>query len=89
MWDHVGNRVITYRGFCEVLQDPVRRVWYDRLLQFYIDVGKGGRLEQLRRAQRALEALSRLLDAGAAIEARKRAEELRWKGKPRPHPCAG
>jgi hypothetical protein len=89
MWDHVANRVITYRGFCEALQDPVRRVWYDRLLQFYIDVGKGGRLEQLRRAQGALEALSRLLDAGAAIEARKRAEELRWKGKPRPHPSAG
>jgi hypothetical protein len=40
MWDHVGNRVITYRGFCEALQDPVRRVWYDRLSQFYFDAGK-------------------------------------------------
>jgi hypothetical protein len=88
LWDPVANRVITYRGFCEALQDPAHRVWYDRLLQFYIDVGRGGRLEQLRRAQKALEALSRLLDAGAAIEARKRAEASKWQGKPRPRPAA-
>ena len=88
MWDHGANRVTTYRGFCEALQDPARRAWFDRLLQFYIDVGRGGRLEQLRRAQRALEALSRLLDDGAAIEARKRAEALRWKDGPRPRPLA-
>ncbi|HEX5760872.1 MAG TPA: hypothetical protein VF121_16915 [Thermoanaerobaculia bacterium] len=90
MWDHAANRVITYRSFCEALQDPVRRVWFDRLLQFYMDVGKDGRLEQLRRAQKALEALSRLLDAGAAIEARKQAEQSRWKsGTPRPQLSAG
>jgi hypothetical protein len=81
MWDRVANRVITYRAFCETLRDPVRRVWFDRLLQFYIDVGSGGRLEQLRRTQAALETLSRLLDGGSAIEARKRAEESRWKLK--------
>jgi hypothetical protein len=85
MWDGTTHRLITYRAFCEALQDPVRRVWFDRLLQFYIDVGRGGRLEQLRRAQGALEALSQPLDGGAAIAARKQAELSRWKSDtPRP-----
>ena len=85
MWDNAANRVITYRSFCEILLDPPRRVWFDRLLQFYIDVGRGERLDQLRRAQQALEALSRLLDGGSAIATRKRAEESRWtSGTPRP-----
>jgi len=85
MWDGTTRRLLTYRGFCEALQDPVRRVWFDRLLQFYIDVGNGGRLEQLRRAQGALEALSQLLDGGAAIAARKKAELSRWRpDTPRP-----
>lgn len=84
MWDPAANRVITYRSFCEALQDPERRVWFDRLLQFYMDIGKGRRLKQLRHAQRALEALSRLLDKGVAIEARKRAEKSRWKSGKRP-----
>jgi hypothetical protein len=84
MWDSKARRPLTYREFCEALRDPERRVWFDRLLQFYIDVGNGARLDQLRRAQQALEALSTLLDGGAAIAARKQAERLRWRSGTEP-----
>lgn len=78
MWDTAAGRVVGYRKFCEMLQEPAQRVWFDRLLQFYVDVGKKRRLDQLRRAQQALHALSTLLDEGAAIQARTRAEQTRW-----------
>ncbi len=84
MWDITAARVVTYRTFCEMLRDEEQRVWLDRLLQFYIDVGNGGRIEQLRRIQKALQALSELLDGGSAIQARTQAEGSRWKFKATP-----
>ena len=84
MWDTDAARVVTYRTFCETLRDEGRRVWFDRLLQFYIEVGNGGRIDQLRRIQKALQTLSELLDGGSAIRARTQAEESRWKFKSQP-----
>jgi hypothetical protein len=90
-WDPGAKGMMSYRTFCQALQDPSRRVWFDRLLAFYMDVGAGRRLEQLKRAQTALEALSRLLDGGVAIQARKQVERSRWTSRQdaAPHPAAG
>jgi hypothetical protein len=56
------GRLIGYREFCERLRDPTARVWFDRLLGFYIQAGRPDQLERLHRADRAL------LDLGAALD---------------------
>lgn len=35
-----GERVATYREFALSLQDESQRVWFDRLINFYTDLGK-------------------------------------------------
>jgi hypothetical protein len=41
MWAPGQNRLLTYREFCELLQDPGQRVWLDRLIQFHLDTATG------------------------------------------------
>ena len=85
MWNARASRMLTYREFCETLRKPEQRLWFDPLLQFYIDVGNGSRVDQLRRLQAALEKLSILLDRGAAIKARGQAERTRWRSPGHDH----
>lgn len=74
------NRLMTYREFCEMLKDPERRVWFDRLFTFYIETGKGEKGDRLRAALNAIRDLSDFLDRhigkGVAIEERLRAEGI-------------
>jgi hypothetical protein len=70
------KRLMTYREFCEMLRDPARRTWCDRLLSFFKEIGEGkeNRLQQIRETLAAVENLSGFLDkvvgGGKSIKAR-------------------
>ncbi len=72
------QRLMTYREFCGFLQDPTQRVWCDRLIQFYLDVGQGRRQRNLTAALTAIQTLSHFLDTqigqGVSIRDRLQAE---------------
>ena len=74
------QRLMTYREFCEMLQKPEQRVWCDRLLQFYLEVGQGKRTVNLQAALQAVHDLSQFLDAhigqGVSITERLKAEGI-------------
>jgi len=74
------QRLMTYREFCQLLQCPERRVWCDRLLQFYLDVGQQQRAANVAAVLRAIRHLSCLLDQhigqGSAIAERLQAEDV-------------
>lgn len=55
-------RMKTYREFCEALQDPDERVWFGRLVNFYIDTGRGEKRERVEKALVAIQDLSKKLD---------------------------
>lgn len=83
MWVPGQDRLLTYREFCELLQDPHQRVWLDRLIQFHLDTAAGhtgGRTGQLIDAIRQLSAfLDIRVGGGHSIQSRLQAEgvELR------------
>ena len=56
------NRLITYREFCQMLQNPERRVWFDRLLTFYVETGQGQNLKRVENILGAIQSLSLFLD---------------------------
>jgi hypothetical protein len=72
------GRLVSYREFSQLLQDPGKRVWFDRLLNFYIETGKGQNLERVEGAIQAIAALSKFLDltigGGASIQKRYKSE---------------
>jgi hypothetical protein len=74
------NRLMTYREFCERLQDPAHRVWCDRLICFYIETGGGKKRDRIEAALEAIQELSTFLDKhigkGVAIEERLKAEGI-------------
>jgi hypothetical protein len=74
------GRLMSYREFCEALQNPDRRVWFDRLLTLYVEIGEGKRQEQVAEAVSALEVLSGFLDkavgGGESIKERMEAEGI-------------
>jgi hypothetical protein len=74
------NRLLTYREFCEMLQVPENRVWFDRLLFFYLETGRGEKPQRIKAALKAIHELSLFLDThigkGVAIEERLRAEGI-------------
>jgi hypothetical protein len=76
------NRLITYREFCEMLQNPEKRVWFDRLITFYIETGKGEKQARIQAVLNAIKELSRFLDKhigqGVSIEERFRAENISY-----------
>jgi hypothetical protein len=73
-------RMRSYREFSQLLQDPEKRVWFDRLINFYVETGKGQNLGRVREALNAIEKLSQFLDqavkGGASIQRRYQAEGL-------------
>ncbi|MEO0769343.1 MAG: hypothetical protein AAFY72_07900, partial [Cyanobacteria bacterium J06649_4] len=56
------ERLITYREFCQMLQNPERRVWFDRLMTFYIETGQGKNLKRIENILGAIQNLSLFLD---------------------------
>lgn len=56
--------LISYKEFCKILKDPKQRLWFDRLVKFYLDLGK----VQLLAAERASDALSAMWDLGEFID---------------------
>lgn len=76
---HDEERLLTYREFCERLQDPSWRVWTDRLIQFHLDTAHQTKRERTQNLLTALAQLSAFLDGcvggGHSIEARRQAED--------------
>ena len=74
------SRIMSYREFCQMLQDPNRRVWFDRLIELYVQAGMNVNLDRLEDATRSIAALSQFLDAavrgGDSLHARARTESL-------------
>lgn len=79
MWVPGQGRLLTYREFCELLQDPSQRVWFDRLIQFHLDTATGQARERTQRLIDAIRQLSSFLDdcvgGGHSIQSRLQAEE--------------
>lgn len=74
------DRLMSYREFCQTLQNPPRRVWFDRLLYIYIDVGEGRGLARVDEALFAIHELSEFLDrvvgGGDSIQGRLETEGI-------------
>lgn len=74
------NRLMTYREFCEMLQVPERRIWCNRLIQFYLETGRGQKSDRIRAALTAIQALSQFLDLhigqGVSLKERLAAEGI-------------
>jgi hypothetical protein len=74
------ERLRSYREFCELLQDPGKRVWFDRLIDFYIETGKGHNLGRVKDALQAISELSVFLDkavtGGASLQSRYQSEDI-------------
>ncbi|HEY9877290.1 MAG TPA: hypothetical protein V6D29_02485 [Leptolyngbyaceae cyanobacterium] len=78
------NRLMTYREFCEMLQVPERRVWCDRLIQFYLETGRGEKCDRIRAALTAIQTLCQFLDVhigqGVSLKERLAAEGISLPG---------
>lgn len=86
MYVTTEQRLITYREFCGLLKNPTRRVWFDRLLVFYIDVNQGKRISIVTQIIGAIYNLSsfcelksqrsryRTVQGSTSIDARLKAE---------------
>lgn len=72
------SRLMTYREFCLLLQDPEERIWCDRLINFYIETGQGQKLHRIEAAIVAIANLSQFLDThigqGVSLQERLNAE---------------
>ncbi|MEG4033383.1 hypothetical protein QUA03_06085 [Microcoleus sp. S36b_A4] len=75
------KRLITYREFCQLLQNPESRVWFDRLLNFYIETGQGQKLKRIEDIMGAIQSMSLFLDrvagGGKSIKERLEAEGIK------------
>jgi len=80
MWHREESRFLSYREFCQLLMVPEHRVWFDRLFQFYLEVGRGERQGNILQAQAALRELGLFTDRAAqgndSIAARLSAEDI-------------
>jgi len=74
------DRLISYREFCDLLRTPERRIWLDRLIGYYLETGRGTKLDRVTEAITAIEALSALLDhvtgGGESVRSRLAAEGI-------------
>lgn len=72
------SRLMSYREFSQHLQDPAQRVWFDRLITFYLETGQGQKPHRVEQALSALHDLSVFLDhavgGGASLQVREEAE---------------
>lgn len=49
MWVEDQDRLLTYRKFCCLFQNPGHRVWLDRLIWFHLETAGGGKRERAGR----------------------------------------
>ncbi len=74
------DRIITYREFCNKLLKSDDRVWFDRLISFFIATGNNQNTQRIKTAIDAINNLSKFLDinirGGASINERLKAEKL-------------
>lgn len=72
------NRLLTYREFCKLLENSENRVWFDRLLAFYVDINRGERMPMVAQSMGAIYNLSKFCDqvvqGNSSIDARLRLE---------------
>ncbi|MEM7793051.1 MAG: hypothetical protein AAF579_01195 [Cyanobacteria bacterium P01_C01_bin.118] len=72
------QRLLTYREFCQLLENSETRVWFDRLLMFYMDINGGQRMPMVAQSMRAIYNLSKFCDhivqGNSSIDARLRLE---------------
>jgi hypothetical protein len=70
------KRLITYREFCQMLQNPETRIWFDRLLNLYIETGQGQSLKRIEDIMGAIQSMSSFLDrvAGGGNSIKERLE---------------
>jgi hypothetical protein len=79
---HVEGRhgVMSYIEYCSLLLDAEKRVWLDRLCDFYLAAGRGNNLARLESVLRAILDLSDFLDVligmGPSVRERLKAEGL-------------
>jgi hypothetical protein len=77
-----GQRKLSYREFCELLRSAERRVWCDRLIRFYRELGEGRHEEQRARVRTSLHELSGFLDyvvgGGVSLKAIVGSEQISW-----------
>jgi hypothetical protein len=74
------ERCMTYQEFCEALLDNEKRIWFDRLLKFYLDTAEGKSIERANSVVESIYNLSAFLDnkvrGGPSIRERLRAENV-------------
>jgi len=74
MFERQERRVVTYREFCNKLIISEERIWFDRLINFYIETGRNQKTHRLEMAANAIKELSIFLDenvmGGYSIEER-------------------
>ena len=74
------DRLLSYREFCDLLLAPERRVWLDRLTGYYLETGRGQKLDRIADAITAIDALSAFLDdvtgGGQSVKSRLAAEGI-------------
>lgn len=58
----MGERLKSFREFCEDLMQESELIWYERLVSWHLALGAGRRLDRAADAVAALRDLSRLLD---------------------------
>lgn len=75
------KRLITYREFCQLLQNSETRVWFDRLLNFYVETGQGQKLKRIEDIMGAIQITSSFLDrvagGGSSIKERLEVEGIK------------
>lgn len=80
LYQSAEQRLMTYREFCQQLSDPQERVWFDRLITFYLETGQGQQPQRVEHILAAIRTLSAFLDrvagGGNSIQERFEAEGL-------------
>jgi hypothetical protein len=62
MWLTTEGRLRTYREFCQTLTDPDCFAWLERLFLYYLEAGRGEKLDRVQQVVRATEDLASFLD---------------------------
>jgi hypothetical protein len=84
MWHREDKRLLTYREFCRLLQEPDRRPWIEPLVLYHLLIGRGENLGRVRFLIDATADLAQFLDSqvGGGESIRSRAEaEHRYREK--------
>jgi hypothetical protein len=84
MWHPEEKRLITYREFCQLLQEPDLRPWIEPLVLYHLLLARGENLGRVRLLVDATAELAKFLDGhaggGDSIKSRSDAEQ-RYRAK--------